>query len=471
MKTKKILLILVLAILLIPVQAFAKTNNYFTIYMDSVQDADTVGVCNNLDSVKLVAMKGLTQSNWTYYKNNQQIIDYSDTLYMKWNYSSVLTYQGFDGKNWQSKMIGVLPLKFSITQDWDHYQYITCNSTTNLNVLPSFNYKDKGQYSWTPVKGLSNPGIANPVATITSNIKYTVTFTISEGCFVKDSIDIVMHPMGSPSICIVSVDNTNKNQIIWDKPVTQSIDSFYIYKETNVTNEYKKIGTVAYNSNNVFTDTASQPDVQSNRYEISFKDVCGMKSTKSLTHKTMHLSVNKGQNATWNLIWEPYEGFTVTSYNIYRGTTANDLQLIGSASGSGATQYSDLTPPTGDLYYQVEVVSPNACNQSGSTLKSAVILSSSRSNIADNMSTGINKITTTSFIVYPNPAIDQLFVESKQNSVKGIIDITNISGQQVLTYPLNTQKSNIDISSLKNGLYLVKIATESGVTTQKFIKK
>ena len=87
------------------------------------------------------------------------------------------------------------------------------------------------------------------------------------------------------------------------------------------------------------------------------------------------------------------------------------------------------------------------------------------------MSTGINKITTTSFIVYPNPAIDQLFVESKQNSVKGIIDITNISGQQVLTYPLNTQKSNIDISSLKNGLYLVKIATESGVTTQKFIKK
>gem|GEM_PF-6395672 len=64
---------------------------------------------------------------------------------------------------------------------------------------------------------------------------------------------------------------------------------------------------------------------------------------------------------TWNLIWEPYQGFVVSSYNIYRGTTPNQLQLIGTISGVN-TQFTDLTPSAGYLYYQVEVVAPYACN-------------------------------------------------------------------------------------------------------------
>jgi hypothetical protein len=75
------------------------------------------------------------------------------------------------------------------------------------------------------------------------------------------------------------------------------------------------------------------------------------------------------------------------------------------------------------------------------------------------------------FIIYPNPATDHLIVESKQNYEKGTIDIMNITGQQIAQNNINSKLSYIDISNLNNGLYVIKIITENGVTTQKFFKK
>jgi gliding motility-associated-like protein len=45
-------------------------------------------------------------------------------------------------------------------------------------------------WQWSPVLGLSNPSIADPVATITGNITYYVTATTADGCVGTDSIAI-----------------------------------------------------------------------------------------------------------------------------------------------------------------------------------------------------------------------------------------------------------------------------------------
>lgn len=42
----------------------------------------------------------------------------------------------------------------------------------------------------------------------------------------------------------------------------------------------------------------------------------------------MHLTINQGMGNTWNLIWQPYQGFVVSSYNIYRGTTPNYINDV-----------------------------------------------------------------------------------------------------------------------------------------------
>lgn len=50
-------------------------------------------------------------------------------------------------------------------------------------------------YAWTPVSGLSNAGVANPTATVTTDITYTVSGEDSNGCIAEDSIQVIAHPL------------------------------------------------------------------------------------------------------------------------------------------------------------------------------------------------------------------------------------------------------------------------------------
>ncbi|MBK9451193.1 MAG: hypothetical protein IPN95_17645 [Bacteroidetes bacterium] len=50
-------------------------------------------------------------------------------------------------------------------------------------------------YSWAPSTGLSNATIANPVATINTNIQYSLTITDTTGCTDSDSIAITARPL------------------------------------------------------------------------------------------------------------------------------------------------------------------------------------------------------------------------------------------------------------------------------------
>jgi hypothetical protein len=211
----------------------------------------------------------------------------------------------------------------------------------------------------------------------------------------------------------------------------------------------------------IFTDNGSNPTVQSSKYQITFKDACGLETEKSEPHKTMHLAINQGVGTTWNLIWEPYTGFNVATYNIYRGISPNSLTFIGSTSGT-STQYSDQNAPAGELYYQIEVVSPNPCDPSRS-------ISSSRSNIASTENVGIGNYNSSDIKVYPNPASDFLIIET--NDVNKIINIEiyDLQGKSVQNWDRN--ELNIDVTALKSGVYILKITTETQPIFRKFVVK
>lgn len=46
-------------------------------------------------------------------------------------------------------------------------------------------------YSWLPTSGLSNPSAANPTATVSSNITYTLTVTSAQGCVLTDTVSVI----------------------------------------------------------------------------------------------------------------------------------------------------------------------------------------------------------------------------------------------------------------------------------------
>lgn len=348
----------------------------------------------------------------------------------------------------------------------------------SVPLFPIITYNGTGElkYKWTPSTGLDNDTILNPMATVTSDITYTLSVTTPNGCNASGVVKVKIKAMDKPQIGIVGVNSSNKNVVAWNKPANPGIESYAIYRETAVRDVYEKIGTVPYSELSVFVDNMSNPTVKSNKYKLSIIDKSGLETQLSEPHKTMHLSINKGQNNTWNLIWEPYTGFSPSTYNIYRGSTTTSLIFIDAISGS-STQFSDITAPSGDVYYQVEVISPVLVNPSRikSTAQkitdsgniSAVSYNSSRSNIASSFSSGINELKSESknIRVYPNPARNQFKIEYAGGST---FEIQNLMGQLVYSGDLNNSNV-VQTDNFKSGVYLIKFNAGKSIEFKKVI--
>jgi len=429
----------------------------------------TVPAVDNATSYKWVLPSGATGSSTT----NSITVDYSKSAI-----SGNITVKGHNdcGDGIVSySMITVNQLPIIELRD------TALMSEGSVILYPTISYTGSGKlkYKWTPSTGLDNDTIAHPLATVTSKITYTLVVTTASGCSTSADVKVDLLSMAQPEIGIVGVTSSNKNMVVWNKPVTTGIASYYIYKETNTSNVFEKIGTVPYDSLSVFVDNQSFPEVKSNKYKLSIFDNNGMESPLSNAHKTMHLSINKGQNTTWNLIWEAYEGFNVSTYNIYRGTNANNLNFIDATSGS-SNQYSDLTAPAGDVYYQLEVISPNLINptkiQSSQKAKaeendltnSLLLYSSSRSNIVTNVVNWINETEENNKInIYPNPVKNELRIDFKSAS---IFEILNLMGQVVYNGDLN-KNTIVQTSNLSSGVYLIKFKTGKSFEYKKIIKE
>jgi len=346
----------------------------------------------------------------------------------------------------------------------------TCGAYIQFNnVITNSIGNEKLAYKWTPSDGLNNSAIVDPTAKVNANTIYSVEVMTENGCSASDLVAVSLEPMNAPRICILTVTNDNKNQIVWEKSSGIGIDSILIYRETNISNQFRKIGSVSYKHLNSFVDTQSNPDVQASSYKISLLDSCGFVSNQSELSKTIHLAINKGQGTTWNLIWNDYIGFHVNSYNIYRGTTLTNLVQIGSTT-AGNTLFSDLSAPEGNVFYQIEVVSPYACDQTKSSVKSTL------SNIASNVkSAGLNEplLMESDFVVYPNPSNQNLIIALKSSNKILSIEITNTIGQVLYTKDYENMNSleNINISQIPKGIYFIKVITENGIGIKKILKE
>jgi hypothetical protein len=73
--------------------------------------------------------------------------------------------------------------------------------------------------------------------------------------------------------------------------------------------------------------------------------------------------------------------------------------------------------------------------------------------------------------IYPNPTNDLITIENTAFAEDEIISIYNIHGQLLLQQETKQAKTEIDISNLAKGVYVVKLGNTDGVSVQKFIKQ
>ncbi len=82
-----------------------------------------------------------------------------------------------------------------------------------------------------------------------------------------------------------------------------------------------------------------------------------------------------------------------------------------------------------------------------------------------------NASNATNLVVFPNPVTDQLHLIIPENQIGNSATIYSILGQEINSYILNTKQTVIDVSTFQKGIYLVKIATSSGIKTYKISKE
>ncbi|WP_225872953.1 DUF7619 domain-containing protein [Flavobacterium turcicum] len=74
------------------------------------------------------------------------------------------------------------------------------------------------------------------------------------------------------------------------------------------------------------------------------------------------------------------------------------------------------------------------------------------------------------FSLYPNPANEELNIIAKQNIEIQSLTIYDILGQVVIAVPNAKSVSKIDVSKLSSGNYFVKVKSDKGFSSKKFIK-
>lgn len=222
-------------------------------------------------------------------------------------------------------------------------------------------------YDWEPLSDTEDSRFAtleitddkNAVLTFKVTNRYDVRHTLTEGVATEEHTEITEVVWNNaPAISLVDIDDTTgKHRIRWQAPSATDTDiiGLNLYKETSVAGKYILLEQLAPSVTS-YIDLTSSPDAKASRYIMTYELAYG-ESDRSAAHMPIHVMINRGIGDFWNLIWTRYEGVTVDSYRILRGSSPEALAMIDEVSGN-MTSFCDVNPPAGPLFYAVEIINP-----------------------------------------------------------------------------------------------------------------
>jgi hypothetical protein len=72
--------------------------------------------------------------------------------------------------------------------------------------------------------------------------------------------------------------------------------------------------------------------------------------------------------------------------------------------------------------------------------------------------------------VYPNPAKNEIIIEPGKSQDQVTITIYTVNGQELIKQTANGCKAEVDVTSLPDGVYIVKTFNEDNMSVNKFVK-
>ncbi len=334
-------------------------------------------------------------------------------------------------------------------------------------------------YSYLWNTSSTNASISNVAAG-----NYSVTVTDANSCVTTQSITIINNPTppSSTPICMVTVDPVSQyNVIVWDKTSAIHIDSFIVFREIT-TNTYQRIGAVPYDSLSQFIDTVrtlyfpntGDPNAGTYRYKIAAMDSCGISSIMSPYHNTIYISQNAG-TFSWPALYSIEGGPNpVMSYVLLRDNLSNGNWVpVSSVAGTQQT----VSDPSYSTYaatasWRVQTFWSITCTPTFRSSNPADLasLNASLSNIQGNfVPLGMsNDDSGNEISVYPTVSDGNFTLEIADVS-NAKLEIYSTLGELVYASTLNNKKSEINLSEMGKGIYLLHVITENGIVMQKVI--
>ncbi len=229
------------------------------------------------------------------------------------------------------------------TPDFSTPEFICHTGTANITYTGTAS--DSAEFIWSFDGGSIHSGSnEGPYEVYWDNagLKTIYLYVEEDGCSAYSSSTIRVTEQTNPiNICMVSVDSSNHNLILWDQLNDVLYDSVFIYKESSQSDLYTKVGSLSALESSQFLDVESNPEQNASRYKISALDTCGYETELSSYHKALHLTISLGTSGERNLTWDRYEGFDYSTVHIYRGNSNKDLVKIADLA-SNAFTYTDL---------------------------------------------------------------------------------------------------------------------------------
>lgn len=296
---------------------------------------------------------------------------------------------------------------------------------------------------------------------------YTLTITDSLNCLLNHSETIFTAPYipvdTMPSICIVTITDSLKSKVIWEKPSVLSGISAYQISRLGVTN-WVTVGTVSATDSSYFIDNSSTPTTKAHTYGIQIIDSCSnwWGDISNGLHTTSLLQSSVGTSGQVNLAWTQYQGVNTSYFRILRKVGNSGFIIIDSVNNQ-TFNYVDNNPPTGNTVYAIEGVLTSSCYI---TAKNGTV-GSYRTNYITEQTIGLKENGYSTVLIHPNPAHSSVSLHWPNDFHPSQIRIFNSIGRVIFSSTKVINK--ISVEGFAAGTYLVEITHEGGLLQEKLV--
>jgi len=163
-----------------------------------------------------------------------------------------------------------------------------------------------------------------------------------------------------------------------------------------------------------------------------------------ITKESITVSWDNVEGITWNVQYRTGNG-SFTPIN----ATTNTYVITG------------LTPET---TYEIQVQA--VCSEDNMSEWATIT--------ATTLADGVNSYLENNVVLYPNPAKEVINVQCTLNDAQwngATLEVLDVYGKLLQTLKADSEITQINVSNLANGMYFVRMTTEQGVVTKRFVKK